>query len=80
VSRREEIIDWQRRYRECTEVWGVHSHGDTTGQMYESREAAEVEASWRRARGDKRARVVHLGHVQTLPLARERWVSRGGER
>lgn len=67
------VIDWQRRYAECQQVWTVIVADDETGNLYESREAAELEAQWYRARGHRRVRVRSAGRVHTLALAQERW-------
>jgi hypothetical protein len=71
-----ELIRWQQRLQAQPMVWTVHVHiddaDDGTGDVYDSREAAEFHAARMRSHG-YRARVVCLGHIQNLELSRERW-------
>lgn len=74
VIEKGKIASWQQRFRAGTQVWQVVVGGDSepTGNLYDSKEAAECEVSWRSARG-QRAQVQSLGNLHTLELARERW-------
>lgn len=66
------VMDWQRRFNAGPSIWTVVSEGGLDGNLYESKEAAEVEAAWRRALGHKGYTVLER-KVHTLALAQERW-------
>jgi hypothetical protein len=65
-----EIMDWQKRFREASKVYVVYVHGEISN-LYESREAAELEVAWHR-RHTVRASIGEES-IHTLQLARERW-------
>jgi len=72
------VIDWQRRLAAQPKVWVVFvdllgSNMNHTGNLYASREAAQLEADWLLAHGTKRARVSSIGSLHSFELSRERW-------
>ena len=71
--RKNEIIDWQRRFRARPLVWTVLVRNEETGNLYDSREAAEIEVQYWKGRGCKSARVSCLGNIHDEALSRERW-------
>lgn len=74
-GRRLELLEWQRRYAAAPEVWTVLVGDETFGNLYDSREAAQVEADFHTAQlgSYARASVHKLGHIHSLALSRDRW-------
>lgn len=70
----EALRDWQRRLAAQQTVWTVFCGEHDTGNLYDSQEAAELEASWRRSRG-QRARAEALGQLHDFVLSTERWAT-----
>jgi len=71
-----DIITWQYRLAAKQKVYAVcicDGDIDTTGNLYDSREAAQFEVDFCRAHGEKRARVCCLGNLHSAELSRERW-------
>ena len=72
------VIDWQRRLAAKQRVWivlvGSGMSGEQTGNLYDSREAAQVEVDWLLAHGEKHVRVSSLGTLHDMQLSKERWV------
>jgi hypothetical protein len=72
------VIDWQRRLAAQPKVWVVLA-GDVgyadeqTGNLYASREAAQLEVDWLLANGTKRARASSIGCLHSFELSKERW-------
>ena len=67
------ILDWQRRLAEQPRIWCVFVRGEATGNLYESRAAAQFEADWLKNHGTPNARVSSIGTVHSLELSREQW-------
>jgi hypothetical protein len=76
------IRKWQTALREQPAVWAVFvtldGISEQTGNIYATREGAEIEAAWLRNRGykytgDRTAQARKLGHLHSDELSRERW-------
>ncbi len=74
---------YEEEHRKLPRVWSVVCGKrllDGTGSverfqdnLYNSAEAAELEAKWRRQAGDKRAHVVEVGRLHSFLASRLRW-------
>lgn len=76
-----EIIRWQKELAEQPGVWAVTVSMDgireQTGNLYDSREAAELEAAFLRRSGVRSAKVMKLGCLHNMKLSHERWADEG---
>lgn len=72
------IVAWQQEFRRQPQVWTVSiridGETDDTGNLYDSPEAAELEAKFMREKfGYKSAKVRCAGNVHNMKLSQERW-------
>jgi hypothetical protein len=72
ITAGERIMEWQRKLRSGTPVWEVYSRGESTGNFYDSEDAAKEEVNWHKDRGDRGARAVPH-YLHTMELSRQRW-------
>ena len=74
-----QIYDWQQRFRAAPSVWAVFDPDDCLTNIYATREAAELEVRWERARGHRRYGVRQI-NIHSIELAQERWTTRHWEK
>ena len=74
-----DIGQWQRDLRAAPKVWTTEDRDGNLCNIYESKEAAQLEAEWSK----NRARFLHVfvreHNVHTLDLAQRRWTSQALE-
>lgn len=69
---KESIMDWQRRLFSGPKIWMVQDPDGVVGNVYDSKEAAELEIAWRKKRRHRGYRAVSQS-IHTVELSRERW-------
>ena len=70
----DQIGSWQQRFRKQPKVFLVYAGGEWTGNAYDTREAAMVEADYRnKKKADGSRAVVCEEFVQDLALSQGRW-------
>lgn len=73
VSRVNDILRWQREFNSAPKVYVTMNADGDISNLYESREAAQLEVNWRRNRGRLLRVRVEAMPIHTLKLSRERW-------
>lgn len=70
-----DLYAWQQRLLARPRIWTVvHSDGESTGNYYDTRDAAEHEIRWyAKYRPAERVRISCIGNVHDDQLSRERW-------
>jgi hypothetical protein len=72
------IIDWQHRFYAGEPIWAVLDD-ENIGNYYTTKEAAEVEVAWRKARPQLGRCRLQRVHLHTPELSRERWSEEFGQ-
>jgi hypothetical protein len=71
------VTEWQHRLAAQPKVYVVREgrppFGEETGNLYATREAAQLEVDWLLANVAKSAYVASLGTLHSLKLSKERW-------
>ncbi|NIP90587.1 MAG: hypothetical protein GWN84_27215 [Gammaproteobacteria bacterium] len=67
------VLAWQKRYAKLPKVYVVVDRNGDFENVYDTKEAAELERQWLRRTGIDRWAKIRAYTVQPLDMAKERW-------